>query len=195
MKLVKEANRALKKLRNSDLNLQFPPLGDPSSFEILAFSDATYASLGDGASQGAFIIFVQGSNGLIAPICWQSKKLHRVTKSPLASETLAVSEAADAGYLIACMISEIFKLPKPGTIKCYTDNKSLYESVQSATIPSDRRLRVDLSRIREMVDKQEVELLWINGKYQVADCLTKRGASSLLLFETLVNCRFNMKSN
>ena len=120
----------------------------------------------------------------------------RVTKSPLASETLAVSEAADAGYLIACMISEIFKLPKPGTIKCYTDNKSLYESVQSATIPFDPTLRVDLSRICEMVDKQEVELLWINGKYQAADCLTKRGhASSLLLFETLVNCRFNMESN
>ena len=175
--------------------MRFPPLGDPRSFEIIAFSDATYASLNDGASQGAFIIFIQGSNGLVAPVCWQSKKLNRVTKSPLASETLAVSEAADAGYLVACMISEIFALSKPVTIKCYTDNKWLYESVQSTTIPSDRRLRVDLSRIREMVNQSEVELFWINGKHQVADCLTKRGASSLLLFETIERCEIDMKSD
>ena len=147
VKLMKDANKALKRGKANKLALIYPPLGDPKNFRIFVFSDATYASLGDGASQGAFIVFLQGANGLIAPICWQSKKLHRVTKSPLASETLAVGEAADAGYLVACMILEIFKLRSHPVINCCTDNKSLFETVESTTIPSDRRLRIDLSRI------------------------------------------------
>ena len=183
----------MKKIKNNELSLIYPPLGDPSEFQILAFSDATYASLSDGASQGAFIVFLRGSNGLIAPVCWQSKKLTRVTKKPLASETLAVSEGADAGFLVACMLSEIFKTGSPKIVHCLTDNRSLFETVKSTNIPSDRRLRVDLSRIREMVDKREVKLIWIDSKYQVADCLTKRGASSSLLFETLVNCSVDVE--
>ena len=39
----------------------------------------------------------------MAPIIWQSKKLKRITKSPLATETMAVGEAADAGILVANM--------------------------------------------------------------------------------------------
>ena len=44
---------------------------------------------------------------MVAPIAWQSKKIHRVTKSPLASETLSLSEVADAGFTIALMVQEI----------------------------------------------------------------------------------------
>ena len=60
-----------------------------------------YASLPDGSSQGALIVFLLGENGCAAHISWQSKKLNRVTKSSLASEALALSEAADAGFLMA----------------------------------------------------------------------------------------------
>ena len=44
---------------------------------------------------------------MVAPIAWQSKKICRVTKSPLASETLSLSEVADAGFMIASMVQEI----------------------------------------------------------------------------------------
>ena len=104
VKLLKDANRALKKLKSCELEICFPLLGNPEKLSVLAYSDATYASLVDGASQGAFIVFLQGENGLIAPLLWQSKKLDRVTKSPLASEASAVGEAADAGYFIASLM-------------------------------------------------------------------------------------------
>ena len=70
---------------------------------ILCYSDATHASLKCGSSQGAHIIFISGE-GKVIPVTWQSKKLARVTKSPLASEALALGEGVDAGYLVAAII-------------------------------------------------------------------------------------------
>ena len=73
------------------------------------YGDATHASLPSGASQGALIVFLCG-NERAAPITWKSKKLERVTKSPVASETMSLAEAADAGHFVALMTKEIFGL-------------------------------------------------------------------------------------
>ena len=123
VKLSKDANRALRKLKNNSLCLHFPPLGDPSNLEVLAFSDATYASLVDGSSQGGHVVLLKGQNNVVVPISWQSKKLNRVTKSPLASEALSVNEAADTGYLISSMLAEILNLSSLPVVHCFTDSK------------------------------------------------------------------------
>ena len=185
---MKTANRAFKKLKNESLKLTYPSLGNPKKFKMLAFSDATYASLGDGSSQGALIVLIKRENGLVAPIIWQSKKLVRVTKSPLASETSAVGEAADAGFFIASLLSEIFREPQLQTVHCFTDSKSLVESAMNTKMPTDRKLRVDVSRIRQMLENKEITLSWVDGKRQLANCLTKAGASTDLLLQTLRKC-------
>lgn len=170
--------------------IKFPNLGETKDLKVLAFPDATYGSLEDGSSQGAFMIFVTGKNDLIAPICWQSKKLNRVTKSPLASETLALSEAADSGFLVSAMIQEIFKLPVLPGVECFTDNNSLRETLKTTNVITDRRLRVDIARIREMVKQEEIKVNWIKGSDQIADCLTKNGASTVKMLETLESSKF-----
>ena len=96
IKLIKQANRALRKMKNNDLTLHFPSIDLNGHFDIVVYSDATYASLNDGASQGAHIVFVKDGSNHVCPIAWQSKKLNRVTKSPLASECSAVNEGAGA---------------------------------------------------------------------------------------------------
>ena len=114
VKLIVEANKAVKHLKTtvSDVKLAFPCLGDPSDFSLIAFSDASHNSLPGNASQGAYIIFVSG-NGKVAPLIWQSRKLCRVTKSPLASETLAFGEAADAGKLMCAFVEGGLSLASP----------------------------------------------------------------------------------
>ena len=107
---ILEANKAIKKMTSTNLSLRYPNLGDTKNIKVVCYSDATHASLPCGASQGAHIIFLYGENGKILPISWQSKKLRRVTKSPLASETLALSDAADGGYLISTLLQETFRL-------------------------------------------------------------------------------------
>ena len=182
---VHEANKALAKLKSKNVCIKFPHLGDPRKLSVLSYSDATYASLADGSSQGGVITFVEGINGKIAPICWSSKKLNRVTKSPLASETLALNEGADSGFFVASLLQEIFRTPSLPVVKCVTDNSSLTETLKTSNLVSDKRLRVDIARLREMVREEEITVEWVPGKLQVADALTKRGVSSDQLLRVL----------
>ena len=69
-----------------------------------------------------------------------------MTKSSLASETLALGEAADTGYLITSMLHEIFALKALPPIKGFTDSKSLQEMLNTTHIGQDSRLRVDVAR-------------------------------------------------
>ena len=134
--------------------------------------------------QGAMIIFLAG-NGRIAPVMWQSKKLNRVTKSPLASETMAFAEAADAGYLIASLVQEVFLLSVPPTVECFTDSAQLTDFLKTSHVIQDTRLRVDIARIREMLELKEIMYNWVRSEEQLADALTKAGASTKRLLEVL----------
>ena len=188
IKKVVSANKALRQLKSKDVSLKFSNLGDPKRLVVTSYSDATYASLPDGSSQGGVITFVEGSNGKVAPICWNSKKLTRVTKSPLASETLALNEGADSGFFIASMLQEIFRMNSRPVVKCITDNASLTETLKTSTIVADKRLRVDVARLREMVQEEEITVEWIPGQLQIADSLTKRGASTKQLIKVVTEC-------
>ena len=71
--MLREANKAFSKLWSMPVKLKFPNLGNLHKLQVVGYADATYASLGDGSSQGAYLIFLQGDNRRIAPISWQSK--------------------------------------------------------------------------------------------------------------------------
>ena len=172
-------------MKSKKVEVKFPPLGRPEGLRVVAYSDATYNSLPDGSSQGGILVFLLGENDSVVPISWQSKKLTRVTKSPLASETLALNEAADSGFLIASMVQEMFGLSSLPMVDCFTDNGSLTETLQTSKIVSDKRLRVDIARLREMVAEGEINVSWVEGREQLADALTKRGASTARLLDVL----------
>ena len=64
------------------VKLKFPNLGNPHKLQVVGYTDAIYTSLVDGSSQDAYLSFLWGDNGKIAPNSQQSKKLDRMTKSP-----------------------------------------------------------------------------------------------------------------
>ena len=103
----------------------------------------------------------------------------------MASETRALNEGADAGFLVAALVQEIFMLSFLSSVECYKDNSSLEETVHTSNIISDWRLRVDMSRVREMVREEEIKVFWLDAKDQLADALTKHGASNARLLEVL----------
>ena len=179
------ANKAVRKMQSTnEIKLRIPYMGTMDKIEIVVFGDATHASLPDGSSQGAFIVFLKGK-GKITPILWQSKKLKRVTKSPLASETLAFGEAADAGLLVAEMVKEINMLKVLPKVEVITDSKSLKDGLQTTNTVEDMSLRVNIARLREMTAVGEISVTWVEGKSQLADALTKRGASTDTLLRVL----------
>ena len=119
---------------------------------------------------------------------WQSKKLSRVTKSPFAAETMVQADAADAGVLIAKMAEELFRIPVP-SIECRTDSHSLVDHLGTSHVIQDSRLRVDIARLKEMVKVKEIIVKWVPAEAQLADPLTKVGASSRKLLEVLESGR------
>ena len=120
VKLFFKANKALQTLKSRTSFITFPQLRRPLDLNIVCYADTTSASLDEGSSWDGFIIFVCGMMNRMAPICWSSKKLDKVTKSPFASETLAHSKAAETEVLIATMLQETFKLPRLPYVFCKT---------------------------------------------------------------------------
>ena len=75
---------------------------------------------------------------------------------------------------------------------CITDNKSLYETLKTTNVIKDMRLRVDIARLRQLVEDGGISVRWVNGKRQLVDCLTKRGTSANKLLEVLETSRIPM---
>nr|XP_006819397.1 PREDICTED: uncharacterized protein LOC102808646 [Saccoglossus kowalevskii] len=135
-----------------------------------------------------YLIFLRAQSGKFSPICWNSRKIRRVVRSTLAGETLAMADAIDAGVFIATLYAELTTgIPDPETLSltCITDCKSLYEAIRSTKLVSEKRLRIEISGIKELVESKQVkEVIWSDTTKQLADCLTKKGAS-LQLMKTL----------
>ena len=151
------------------------------------YADASFANLQGHASQGGFIIFLSDHNQEMCPIFWQSRKVRRVVKSTLAMEALSLLDGAGTAVYLSRILMEISgceNIP----VKCFVDNRSLVEALSSYKSVDDKRLRIDISVIKDMIQSGELkEVNWVGTSKQLADCLTKRGAS----FERLrqVVCR------
>ena len=141
------------------------------------YTDAAFANLPNSGSQGGLIIFLKDDTGQRCPIYWQSRKLKRV-KSTLAAETLALVEGAEASFYIASILKEITKADEI-PIRCKVDYKSLLDALSSSKQVDDKRLRIDIAVLDDIMERKEIDQVsWVDTKCQLADCLTKRGAST-----------------
>ena len=61
---------------------------------------------------------------------------------------------------------------------CITDNKSLYDTLHTTNTIEDRSLRIDVGLLRQKIDRDELLVMHVKSKKQVADPFTKFGASS-----------------
>ena len=58
-----------------------------------------------------------------------------------------------------------------------TDSRSLFEVLGSSKQVSNKRLRLDVGSLREMIERGEITINWVQGSRQLSDALTKHGAS------------------
>ena len=108
----------------------------------------------------------------------------------MASETLIQVEAAEASYWIANLLAEILCRQREARvmpqIECHTDSNQLYDAVYSLKLIEDRRLRIDMGLLQEMIQRKEISRInWVEKGKQLADSLTKFGASSAKLLEVI----------
>ena len=96
---LKRANKVLRELQVNDSFLKFPVMELENS-KLIVYSDASYANLNDGASQGGFAIFLADSTGKCSLISWGSRRIRRVARSTLSAETQSAVEALDTAYML-----------------------------------------------------------------------------------------------
>ena len=111
--------------------------------------------------------------------------MRRVVKSTLAAEALALLDAAKAGVMFAHMMAELLAQPPP-LVKCYVDNRSLVDAVHSTKAVEDKHLRIDVAVLRDMLHRGDVsEVSWVQSSRQLANALTKAGASTSQLVSAM----------
>lgn len=176
-------NKLVRRAKQENVSVKFPNLSDPNKWIVTVYCDASYANLPDGSSQGGFIVFITSSEEKAAPMVWQSRKLQRITRSTLSSETLSMVEAVDAGFLLVKQIEEVLGVQPPMIV--YTDNQSLHQTVHTSHVLTDKSIRVNIGFLRQLVNNGEIEVRWISTGNQLADALTKQGSSSAELLKVL----------
>ena len=157
---ILEANKVIKRLKSETVELKFQHLGDITKVQLLAFSDASLGNLPDGGSQGGNFIVLMGENGKFSPLCWQSKRIRRVVRSLLAGETLAMADAIDSAIFIATLYAELTTgQPKSLSIPitCIVDNRSLYDAIKSTKSVAEKRLRLEITNIKELVNNGQIK--------------------------------------
>ena len=187
---IKHINKVIKYVKDNKQCIYFPSLDVPTT-KVVMYSDASFNNLRNGSSQGAYLVFLVDKYNNSCPIAWKSNKLRRVARSTLAAETLAFADGCDAAHFISQFALESCLITSSPVVTSYTDNKSLYESANTTTQVSDKRLRVELSAIREAQDNNEIYIKWVAKEEQLADSLTKRGASSQQLSSVLQRGNLN----
>ena len=175
-------NKIIKKANANPLVLRYNNLGDINNLKLVVYADASFGNLPDGGSQGVFLIFIVGSNNVCHLIAWQSKRIKRIVRSTLAAETLSLSDAVESAGFVQSLFKEMCFGKLDGEllpIEAFTDNKSLHSCIYSTKAVLDRRLRVDIGSLRELLsDKKLSAVRWISNEKQLADILTKSGPSS-----------------
>ena len=186
---LQRAIRNIGKLKDVQPIQYFPSLkGTPKEdWEIFLFCDAALANLNDGkGSTGAHILWIKDRLGNCCPIYWQSNKIKRVVRSTIASEALSLQEGLESALYFRTIVEEIFRLERDSIpVTGFTDNKSVTEALKTTKLVDDKRLRIDIASIKEMILNNNVQVKWCPGKVQLANSLTKRGAHGMELLKVI----------
>lgn len=172
-----QLNKVIARVKTDNVKLYMPRMEKMEDCHMECYSDASFANLPGCGSQSGVVIFIGDGYGRRCPVFWQSRKIRRVVKSTLSAETLALLEGAESAVYLSKILREISGC---GDLKinCFVDNKSLVDALYSCRSIEDRRLRIDMAVLRDMLERKEItEVAWIDTSQQLADCLTKKGAS------------------
>ena len=189
------ARKVIQHLKTTDCKIFFPKL-NIASINLLVFTDASFANVNEGqGSVGGQLIFMVDRNQRSASIDWQANKVRRVVRSTLAAETLSLVEGLENALYHRVLISELTGRNADSIhISAIIDNKSCYEAMHSTSLVDDKRLRLEMAELKEMLEKGRVHRVeWEPGSEQLADCLTKKGANGLLLLQVLYEGRLRRK--
>ena len=158
-----EANRMIRKIKNKESKLVFPNLGTVDDLKIVAFTDASYANLPDGASSaGGYVLLLVGLNNHANTLSWSPNKIKLIVKGTTAPEALSLVNGLEEAVYLRTIICNTFNIhAREIPIEAIIDNKNLHSVISSTKLISEKRLGIDIATIKEMLSQGEVnKITW-----------------------------------
>ena len=185
--------KVLVKAKTAKCEVFFPYLGSPKDWIIAVCADASHGNLNGGVdSSMGYVVFIVNPQHHSSPSSWRSGKVKRVVRSTIAAETLAMIEGLEDGIYLQHSMKELLGVEIP--IVGYTDNQGQELALKSTKLTDDRRLRIDIAGIKEMLKNGLVrEIRICSTGDQLADCLTKKTADNRKLLHCLQNGVFDLE--
>ena len=195
--LVGDLMKAIKcteRIKSEKFIVKFNYVGDHKDWQLLVVTDAALGNLEGSGSTGGKLILLSNSKGDLCPLSWYTNKIKRVVRSTLAAEMLSLQEGIDEAIYLRSLICELINVPQISIpIIPYVDNKSVTEALFSTKLVDDKRWRIDVVSVKDSIDKHEINAArWIQGENQLANPLTKKGASAYLLKEVISTGKLNI---
>ena len=175
------AEKSMNKIKSKECFYTIPKgMGPVKNWSIKLFTDASLGNLENHGSTQSFIALLCGERNTCAPIAWNSSRISRIANNTLEAETLACSAAMDEAISIKDTLEEIFRLQRNSIpINVFVDSNSLDESLKSTTAVDNKRLRRDVARIKENLEKRFItSVSWVPSGEMLADAMTKQGVNT-----------------
>ena len=178
--------KSAKRCKQQVINI-FPSLGHFQKWKLISYSDASYANLPDKTNSTlGYIIWLVGDYNICCPLSWRANKIKRICRSTLAAEKMALVEGLEECQYLRALLYELQIFITENYISCYVDNMSLCDAVYSMKLVDDKRLRIDITSMREMMKNGDIkQICWCPADQQLANRLTKWGASVKELLDNL----------
>ena len=191
------ANRILHEAKSHPVSLMALPIR-PSQVTFCAFSDASFLSGKEKYAHQGGLIFVttpellENKRAVISPVAWMSKKIHRVIRSTLGAEAVALSGNVDRLLWLRVfwqwLLDPTVEWGSPEKVlqaarkaALVTDCKSAYDLLTKTAVPQceEHRTTIECLLIRERL-QANCMVRWVTSNAQLADCLTKSMDASVL---------------
>ena len=181
------ANKAVRKIKNINLELKFFALHMDNELKIVSYSDGSFRNLCGGVASGSGrIIFLVDRNNRCSPLTWNSNKLKKIVDSTLGAESMSLSSSIKEAIYIKSILQELLGEKFPLPIFCIVDSRGTRDAIYSTKLVDDRITRLYIAQIKQCLENNSIQkVIHVKGTSMLADCLTKRGASSKLLLSVL----------
>ena len=89
---------------------------------------------------------------------WQLKQIKQVVRSSLAAETLAMIDGVETALYVNLLLKEFWSAEHVIPIHCITNNKLLYDQLKLSKYVSDKRLKIDISTLKELIQSNIIHM-------------------------------------
>ena len=197
---IKLINKTVAQVKNRDYHLKFSKL-ESQQWYISVFADASLKGLPDkiSSAMGYVILlsegFKPGERKAANVLSWKSCKTRRIVASTYDAETLSLSTALEEGIFIKEQMTRMLGIGQEDIlVEAWCDcNDTVAAIIANKPLPNqnNRLAALEIARIKEMKELKMIDSVnWCPSVQQLADVMTKRGASQESLIHTVEKGKF-----